>query len=77
MNETVPEPMPFEYSAQYIENISYSRYNTKYGTTSCFFQDHHTLHSYNWYNDNRSIQHMYIKILHIRHHWDIVHMSTS
>ena len=26
---------------------------------------------------NRSIQYMNIQILHIRHHWDIAHMSTS
>ena len=26
---------------------------------------------------NRSNQYMYIKILHVRHHWHIVHMSTS
>ena len=56
MTETVPEPMPFEYSAQYIENISYSRYSTKYGTTGCFFQDHHILHSYDWDNNNKTGQ---------------------
>ena len=26
------------------------------GTTGCFFQDHHTLHSYDWYNDNKTGQ---------------------
>ena len=37
MTETVSEPMPFKYSTQYIKNVSYSRYSTKYGTTSYFF----------------------------------------
>ena len=40
--------MPFKYSAQYIENVSYNKYSTKYGTASCFFQDHHTILSYNF-----------------------------
>ena len=43
LTETVPEPVPFKYSAQYIENDSYNRYSKKYGKTGCFFQDHHTL----------------------------------
>ena len=53
--ETVPEPMPFEYNAQYIKNVSYNKYSTDDtdGTTGSFFQDHHTLHSYDWYNDNK------------------------
>ena len=44
MTETVSATVPFKYSAQYIENISYNKYSTD-GTTGCFFQDHHT--SYN------------------------------
>ena len=44
MTETVPVPVSFEYSAQYI---SYNKYSTD-GTTGYFFQDHHTFHtSYN------------------------------
>ena len=53
--ETVPTTVPFEYNAQYIKNVSYNKYDTN-GTTGCFFQDHHTLHSYNWYNDNKTGQ---------------------
>ena len=29
--------------------------NTEYGTTDNFFQDHHTLHSYNWKNDKKQV----------------------
>ena len=39
MTETVPEPVPFEYNAQYVENISDNKYSTEDtdGTTGCFF----------------------------------------
>ena len=45
MTETVPEPVPFEYNAQYFKNVSDNKLDTDDtdGTTSCFFQDHHTL----------------------------------
>ena len=37
MTETVPVPVPFEYNAQYFENISDNKYDTD-GTTGCFFK---------------------------------------
>ena len=69
--EAVLRTIPFQYCAQYRTSSvrrtvqfqyhahryeEYNDHSTAYGTTEDFFQDHHTLHSYDWKNDNKTGQ---------------------
>ena len=71
MPKTVQRAVPFQYHAQYrtssIQRTVTFQYcahrfrktndhDTADGTTDDFFQDHHTLHSYEWKNDNKTGQ---------------------
>ena len=50
----VQRTVPFQYRAhRFGEN---NDHGTAHTTTNDFFQDHHTLHSYNWKNDNKTGQ---------------------
>ena len=51
---SVQRPVQFQYHVHRYEE--YNDHGTAYGTTDDFFQDHHTLHSYNWKNDNKTGQ---------------------
>ena len=62
---SVRRTVPFQYHAHSLGKTKH--YGTAHGTTDNFFQDHHTLHSYAWKNDNRTDQSKYIQKLHVRH----------
>ena len=51
---SIRRTVQFQYRAHIYEE--YNDQSTAYGTTDNFFQDHHTLHSYNWKNDNKTGQ---------------------
>ena len=68
--KTVQRAIPFRYCAQYhtssVRTVLFQYrahrfeknidHGTAHGTTDDFFQDHHTFHSYDWKNDNKTDQ---------------------
>ena len=52
--KTVQRTVPFQYHAHRLRKTKH--HGTAHGTTDDFFQDHHTLHSYHWKNDNKTGQ---------------------
>ena len=51
---SIQRTVPFLYCAHRLGKTQH--HGTAHGTTNDFFQDHHTLHSYEWKNDNKTGQ---------------------
>ena len=55
--KTVRRTVPFECHAHQLRKVIQDhQHGTEHGTIGYFFQDHHTLHSYDWKNDNKTGQ---------------------